>query len=264
MKPFFSIVTVCLNAGNTLKQTVDSVLMQSFSDFELLIKDGVSIDGSFERVPNNEKILKIQKNDYGIYDAMNQALDLVSGQYILFLNAGDFFYDSDILSSFHNCIINNNFPALVYCDYKTTDAGEFVQSPWKLSSFFLFRTMLCHQVCMVKREFYIKLGYFDTSLKVDADYDFLLRLLVMNKSSYKHIKKLGIISTSKGFSFQNSELAQKEVRVIRKKYFPNKYLVYNSLLALTLPAFRKKIANKSGSLSVIYHRLVNIFNRLFF
>lgn len=263
MDPFFSIVTVCLNAHNSLNQTIDSVLIQCFTDFELIIKDGLSNDGSFEKVPNAKNILKIQKKDSGIYDAMNQALEHVNGQYVLFLNAGDFFYANTILGSFYDAIINNNFPALVYCDYTTTGLGIYVQSPPKLTNFFLFRTMLCHQVCMVKREFYDLVGHFDTSLEVEADYDFLLRLLLLNKVSYKHIQMIGIISTSNGFSFQNRELAKIEAEMIRKKYFSNKYLLYNSLLALTFPSLRIKILNKNNLISKFYQLLVNLFNRLF-
>ena len=93
---------------------------------------------------------------------------------------------------------------------------------------------------MVKREFYDNLGYFDTSLRVDADYDFYYRLLIINNIRYEHIQKLGIISTSKGFSFQNRELAKKEAKLIRKKYFSNMYLVYNSFACTNTPLFKRK------------------------
>ncbi len=263
IKPFFSIITVCLNAGEALQKTILSILKQDFKDFNIIVKDGFSHDHSFEKVPNDEKILKIEKKDSGIYDAMNQALDYANGNYVLFLNAGDFFYDKSVLSSYYDGIINNNFPTLIYSDYKTTDLEAYVQSPKRLTKFFLFRTMLCHQVCMVKRDFYDLIGYFDTSLRVEADYDFLLRLIIIEKVSYKHIQRLGIISTSKGFSFQNSDLAKREIRSIRKKYFPKEYGLYNFLLALTLPVFREKLVNKSGLLSKIYQRLINVFNRFF-
>ena len=261
--PFFSIITICLNAGDCLLQTIDSVLMQCFTDFEIIVKDGFSNDGSFEKVPDNEKVWKVQKKDSGIYDAMNQALAHTNGQYVLFLNAGDFFYDSSVLGSFYEAIINNNTPGLIYCDYKTTGLGEYVQSPPKLSKFFLFRTMLCHQVCMIKQEFYDSIGAFDTTFKVDADYDFLLRLLIIKKARYKHIQMLGIIYTSNGFSAQNRVLAKEEVKIIRKKYFQNEYLIYNLLLILTLPSFRNKIANSSGLAPKFYQKLVNVFNHQF-
>lgn len=261
--PIFSIVTVCLNAGDNLLQTVNSVLMQDFTAFEIIVKDGISKDGFFEKVPDDVRILKVQKEDTGIYDAMNQALEYANGQYVLFLNAGDFFYDSSVLESFYEAIISNNFPGLVYCDYKTTGLGEYVQSPSKLTNFFLFRTMLCHQVCMIKREFYDSLGKFDTTFRVDADYDFLLRLLIVQKASCIHIQKLGIIYTSNGFSTQNRVLAKEEVRKIRKKYFQKKYFTYNLLLALTLPSLRNKIANSSGLAPRLYQKLVNFFNHQF-
>jgi len=261
--PIFSIITVCLNAGDGLRLTIDSVLKQNFTDFEIIVKDGLSEDGSIENLPNDDKILKIQKKDTGIYDAMNQALKYANGQYVLFLNTGDFLYDNSILGSFFETILNNNFPGLIYCDYKTTGLGVYVQSPPKLTNFFLFRTMLCHQVCMIKRELYDYLGPFDTTFKVDADYDFLLRLLIEIKAKYVHIQKLGIISTSNGFSFQNKDLAKKEVKLIRRKYFPKTYLIYNAFLALTLPSFREKLANHPGVISKFYQRLVNVINHSF-
>ena len=261
MTPFFSIITVCLNASESLLQTIDSVLMQKFIDFEIIIKDGGSTDGFFEKVPDDKRILKVQQKDTGIYEAMNQALEYANGQYALFLNAGDFFYDSSILGSFYEAIINNKTPGLIYCDYKTTGIGEYVQSPPKLTNFFLFRTMLCHQVCIIKREFYESLGYFDTTFRVDADYDFLLRLLIVQKAKYLHISMLGIISTSNGFSFQNKNLAKKEVEIIRKKYFKDKYSFYKTLLACTLPSLRGKLANRHGMISKFYQRSVNTYNR---
>lgn len=261
--PVFSIITVCLNAGDSLLDTIGSVLMQKFTDYNLIIKDGGSLDKSFDSIQDDIRIIKIQRNDNGIYDAMNQALEKATGQYVIFLNSGDLFYSNSVLGSFYDAIIYNNFPGLIYCDYTTTGLGEYVQSPNKLTNFFLFRTMLCHQVCVVKRNYYNSVGYFDTSLHVEGDYDFLLRLIILNKVRHIHIQMLGIISASGGFSFQNSELAKSEVRLIRKKYFSNTYFVYNFLLALTLPTLRQKILNRNNLVSKIYQRLVNSFNRIF-
>lgn len=261
--PYFSILTVCLNAGDRLLQTIDSVLMQDFINFEIIVKDGLSNDGFFEKVPDDRRILKVKKADTGIYDAMNQALEHANGQYVLFLNAGDYFYDGTVLNSYFNAIVTNNFPALVYSDYMTTGLSEYVQSPPKLTIFFLFRTTLCHQVCMIKREFYSSLGHFDTLLKVEGDYDFLLRLLILRKANYKHIQLLGIISTSGGFSCQNRELAKMEARIVRKRYFKKTYLAFLFLVALTFPSVRIKLVNQNSFISKLYQRLVNKFNRLF-
>ena len=261
--PFFTIITVCLNAGSELLQSVSSILNQKFDNFEIIVKDGGSTDSSLDLLPHDSRIKVINVIDKGIYYAMNQALEHANGQYVLFLNAGDYFYDSTVLNFYYNAIVTNNFPALVYSDYMTTGLGEYVQSPAKLTNFFLFRTTLCHQVCMIKREFYSSFGRFDTLLKVEGDYDFLLRLLILKKANYKHIQLLGIISTSGGFSFQNRELAKKEARIVRKKYFKKTYPVFLFLVALTFPSIRIKLVNQNSFISKIYQRLVNKFNRLF-
>lgn len=261
MKPFFTIVTVCLNAGDQLQKTISSVLKQNFQDYNIIVKDGVSTDGSFESLTNDKKIILVQRADQGIYDAMNQALECVTSKYVLFLNAGDFFIDNSVLQSYYDTILNNNYPDLVYCDYKTTKLNEYVLNPNALTHFFLFRTMLCHQVCMIKTDAYRNLGFFDTNYKVDADYDFLLRLIIDNKGTYKHFKQLGVLYTSGGFSAINRKMAKKEVESIRKNHFGNKCFIYKPILLLTLPSLRIKIANGSGCLSKIYLRIVNTINR---
>jgi len=259
---FFSIITVCLNSGDNLKNTVNSILTQENADFELIIKDGGSNDNSLDQIPLDNRIKLIISVDSGIYDAMNQALSYAAGEYILFLNSGDYFYDRFVLDSFYNSITNNDFPGLIYCDYTTTGLGEYVQSPLKLTKFFLFRTMLCHQVCMIKKELYDRIGNFNTDYRVDADYDFLLRLLLENKTSYHHIQTLGVISTSEGFSFQNNTLAKQEVLQIRKKYYRHTYLSYAFLLSLTFPSLREKLFRSTNLVSRLYQRFVNVINRL--
>lgn len=262
MQPFFSIVTVCLNAGYTLTHTIESALNQKYQDFEIIVKDGFSTDGSFEKVPEDNRIIKIQNEDAGIYDAMNQALNYAKGRYLLFLNADDIFYDDTVLQTFYYAIVGNDYPHLVYCDYMTTDLGVYVQNPTKLTNFFLFRTTLCHQVCMIQRENYDNLKGFDSNLKVFADWDFLIRLSKLDCFTYKHIQLLGIVYSSGGFSFQNRKLANKEIKIVRKKNFFDSYYVYYFFLLLTMPGLRNKVASGNGFASKFYQRVVNFYKRI--
>lgn len=255
--PFFTIITVCLNAGNGLIRTINSILNQKFDDLEIIIKDGGSTDSSIRLLQNDSRIKIICTEDSGIYDAMNQALSSVSGKYVLFLNAADFFVDDEILTSFHDAIITNNYPGLVYCDYTTTGLGSYISSPSKLTKFFLFRTMLCHQVCMINSTYYKKSGSFNTNIIVLSDYDFLLRLVLKEDVTYYHIKKLGIIYSSGGFSYQNRIIAKKELLNLRKKYFKDKYLLFSFIYTLTFPIIRNKIASGSGFMAKSYHNFVN-------
>lgn len=94
----FTIVVVCYNAGEKLKETVTSILDQSMTDYEVVIKDGMSTDGSIEALETlvtergaRERVKIIREKDQGIYDAMNAAIRHASGEYYLFLNCGDLF-----------------------------------------------------------------------------------------------------------------------------------------------------------------------------
>ena len=92
---FLSIIVVSLNSGERLKRTIDSIMGQTFTDYEVIIKDGGSTDGSLaflERenlLYENSSITLVQKSDAGIYDAMNQAVTFAKGRYIQFLNCGN-------------------------------------------------------------------------------------------------------------------------------------------------------------------------------
>ena len=87
----FSILVVCLNPGAKLAETVESIRKQEYRDYEIIVKDGGSKDGSVGLLPADEKIRLIEKKDTGIYDAMNQAVSEAAGEYVLFLNCGDLF-----------------------------------------------------------------------------------------------------------------------------------------------------------------------------
>lgn len=267
MTPLFSIVTVCLNAGQELKSTVESLHEQSCCDYEHIVKDGGSIDGCNKFILNNDQYTKVKYHsepDGGIYDAMNQALKYCTGKYILFLNAGDVFYDNMVLEQIYGIANPDNSPDLIYSDYTTTQLLQHVKSPAKLTDSYLYRTMLCHQVCFIKRELYFALGEFDTGYQVVADYDFLLKLIVDNRATYKYVPLVSVVSLSGGYSSHNHQVAMNEVQLLRGKYFPGfigRY--YSFLYALTLPKVRIFIMRRSDMymLRRIYTYLANIYNK---
>ena len=107
MQPFFSVIVVCLNPGEKLKSTLESIRKQTFQDYEVVIKDGFSTDGSLNCIEqvfakaqtkdDGPKVYLIQEKDTGIYDAMNQAAVKVKGKYVYYLNCGDLFYVDTVL-----------------------------------------------------------------------------------------------------------------------------------------------------------------------
>lgn len=124
----FSVVVVALNPGEKWRGTLQSIFAQKYNDFEIIYKDGRSRDGSWEALlaeyGADSRLRSFQEADKSIYDAMNQALDQVSGKYVLFLNCGDFFYDDRVLERTAEAIAKAGLPGETVADTKAGVSGE--------------------------------------------------------------------------------------------------------------------------------------------
>jgi len=266
--PLFSIITVTFNPGKALLETIDSIRNQKFNNYEHIIKDACSNDFSVMRYAqstNDYYPIVICKCDKGIYDAMNQALDYAKGEYILYLNAGDCFQDENVLEKISNKVLQKKDFGLIYGDYYSKPLSVFVKSPKRFIRFYLYHNTLCHQSCFISRKLIEKVGRFDISLKVLADYDLLLRLVIANDYSY-HYEELTVSSCmGGGFSSQpkNVHIALKEAVALRKRYFKKKerYL-YFLLRAMTFPSLRIKLMRSTRFIILkrAYIKAVNILN----
>ena len=95
--PKLSVIVPVYNTEKYLRECIDSILAQTFTDFEIVVKDGGSKDGSIEGMRRDERICLYTEPDKSIYDAMNQAVAHARGEFILFMNCGDLFYKEDVL-----------------------------------------------------------------------------------------------------------------------------------------------------------------------
>ncbi len=177
--PFFSIIVVCLNPGGKLKDTLDSIERQTFHDFEVIIKDGGSSDGSLaygEKMANawngEERSLRIvRKKDLGIYDAMNQASKEAAGRFVYFLNCGDLFYTSEVLANMCSFIEKEKTQqGIYYGDIYERKTGQRVSSNPHIDAFACYRNVPCHQACFYSKEILDRHG-FDIKYRVRADYE---------------------------------------------------------------------------------------------
>ncbi len=258
----FSIITVCLNAGNDLHDTVRSVLEQDYDNFEIIVKDGNSSDGSVEKLPENNHHLQItRKADTGIYDAMNQGIDLATGDYLIFLNAGDKFPDKHSLTKMAECMKKSDV-SLYYgrCYNETLKVNS--NSPKNLTPFFCYRSMICHQAMIFERE-YLQQKKFDCHYKVSADKEILMYTVVKEKLNTEYIPV--IVANYKGSGFSESENNRKrivsEIKQLQKQYFtPVQRFVYRFRIALTLPHIRKKIV-RNPKLVRKYKKFVGMLYR---
>lgn len=150
--------------------TINSILGQTFVDFEIIVKDGGSKDGAVEKLLAEEKVKQavseeklkvITKSDRNVYDGMNQALDICRGEYVLFLNCGDKFHDEKILAKVSEEIDRRKEnmgekPVIYYGNTYCMRTGVVVHSAPEITGFTCFRNIPCHQSCFYDRKLFQK------------------------------------------------------------------------------------------------------------
>ena len=184
----FSIVTVTYNAAPLLERTIESVLGQAFPDSEYIIIDGGSNDGTLEIISNYSHRLKywISEKDSGIYNAMNKAIQQCSGEWVIFMNAGDTFSSNDILARIQpHCTGDTD---IIYGDrFRISTTGEKTyQKAGRLEDSHL-REVIFHQSCLIRTNL-LKERPYDESYKLAADYEFILHSI----NEHRKFKYTGI------------------------------------------------------------------------
>lgn len=178
-----SVITVSYNSFDTIRDTLESVKLQSYNDIEYIVIDGGSTDGTLEVIRKYDAIVNIIKSepDSGIYDAMNKGLSVATGEIIGFLNSDDFFADKDVLKRIAKAFTENSVDAC-YGDllYLTHDAKRIVRY-WKSREFkigdFALGWSPPHPTFYIRRALLKKMGDFDRSYKLSADAEFMMRYL---------------------------------------------------------------------------------------
>lgn len=287
----FSIITASFKPGGKLIQTVGNILNQTFDDYEVIIKDGGSNDGSVEemmKVPRikaaveSGKVMVHVQEDKNVYDGMNQAISLSKGDYLLFLNCGDLFHDTQVLEhvaaqitkshekqskveeiGLEECIegrkSRNDSPIVYYGNTFCSRTGAMVHSAPSITGFTCYRNIPCHQSCFYDRRLLDEKQY-DISLRVRADYDHFLWCFYVKKASFRYMDI--IISDYEGGGIsevkENRRLDQEEHELVTKRYMSaGELLKYKTIMLLTLAPLRRKLAEDSA-LSGLYHRLKSI------
>ena len=186
-------VTITYQAVKVLQRTLDSVLHQDYSEITHLIIDGASTDGTLEMVNdyiersnaanNGHKVLLMSEPDNGIYDAMNKGLRSIDGDYVCFLNAGDFLPAPDIASRIISAVENSPLPSVLYGDTDIVDSeGNFLHhrrlSPPEHLTWKSFRQgmLVCHQAFYARTDFAIATP-FDQQYRYSADVDWCIRVM---------------------------------------------------------------------------------------
>ena len=240
-----SIITVVYNNKDTISDTIESVLNQTYQDIEYIVIDGLSSDGTLDVINRYEKRISkvVSEEDSGIYDAMNKGISISAGEVIGFINADDMLHSSQCIEKIMH-LFNDGFD-VVYGDkiYVDRNDSSKLLRYWKAGSFdknkYRYGWMTPHLSTYIKREVYEKHGGFDTRFKIAADYELMLRFLYKNNLKVKYLPEViakmraGGVSNS---SFLNIIISNYEVykswRVNDLKIWP--------LIIITKPASKIK------------------------
>ena len=187
--PLITIIIATYNDFINIQQTLDSIKNQKYKNTEVIVIDGNSDDGTVDILSENSEIIAqwLSEEDLGIYDAWNKALGLSSGDWIMFLGAGDCL-NSNALESYIFCINSNNNSVNfvssrgVIIDSKGKHMREFGKSLDKKS--FLKYMTICHPSSLHHKSLFEINGYYDVSYKLSADYEFLIRSLDSIRSRF--------------------------------------------------------------------------------
>lgn len=179
-----SIVTVTYNSEKTLRDTLESVLKQTYAEYEHIIVDGLSKDNTMQIVKEYEakyqgRLRYISEKDTGLYDAMNKGIKMATGDVIGLLNSDDILASSHVLETiaktFAKTECDGTYANLIFMDEETMSKPRRI---WKSPKGKIERGWHpAHPTLYLKREVYEKIGNFHTKFRICADYDFMLRLL---------------------------------------------------------------------------------------
>jgi glycosyltransferase involved in cell wall biosynthesis len=202
-----SIITVCYNSSQTIHTAIESVLSQNYPEVEYIIVDGKSTDNTVEIIKQySTRITEwISEPDKGIYDAMNKAIQMATGDVVGILNSDDFYFDSTVISTvmdvFKTQSVDAVFGDLIFVDTNNLSrvVRKYSSKGWTPKKF-AYGFMPAHPTFFVKRTFYKEIGLFKTNYPIGSDYELLIRFLYTHKIKYQYINKVMVTMRTGGAS----------------------------------------------------------------
>ena len=249
-----SIITVSYNSVETINDTINSVLSQTYKNIEYIIIDGSSVDGTIELVQSfGKRISKfISQPDDGIYEAINKGINIASGDIIGILNSDDFFCDNLVIEKIVNSFLKTDIDAVIgdvqFVDpEKTSKIVRYYSSRHFNPRKFKYGFMPAHPSFYVKKELFERFGFYKTDYKIAADYELLIRFLYINKIRYKYIEMPFVSMRTGGVSnksfYSNIILNKEIVRACKENGINTNYiLVYSKYFSKMFELIGRKIS----------------------
>lgn len=223
-----TVVTVCLNAANHIVDCVKSVADQTYHDIEHIVIDGGSRDATVDLARANARpgAVVLSGPDDGLYDAMNKGIALASGEFIALLNADDRYNGPDVIERVVGAFRTEDCDAVIgdveffAADEPTRvvrryDSGRF--RPERIG----FGVMPAHPATILTAEAYSRVGFYDKSYSIAADYDFIARAFVTHRLSYTYLPEVFVRMTAGGLSnrsFRSAQTISREMLAACRKH----------------------------------------------
>jgi glycosyltransferase involved in cell wall biosynthesis len=249
--PEISIITVTFNSQSTISDTINSILNQSYPNIEYIIVDGGSTDGTVDIIKSyGSRISKfISESDKGIYDAINKGIQISTGDIIGILNSDDFFYDDNVIQKIADAFDDPDLDA-VYGDVIFVDKNNLSKITRYYSSEnfkpdrFRFGFMPAHPGFFCRKELFEKFGYYKVDYKIGADFELLLRFMLINKIMCKYLDIITTVMRTGGASNRsfrsNLALNNEILRACRENGVTTNYLFIYSKYFLKIFEFLGK------------------------
>lgn len=224
----FSIITINYNNREGLSRTIESVVCQKNTDYEFIIIDGGSTDGSVDVIKENESQISywISEKDKGVYNAMNKGVGQAHGEYCVFMNSGDCFHSPDVLD------IINRYQGDIICGKVLKGNAKSPSGPRKsaITLVDLIRGSLPHQAMFIKRELLLKHPY-DEKYRILSDWKFSIETIVFNNCSFCSVDVIVADYDTSGISTNSNGLLPKERELILQEMLPPRIITDYQRLA---------------------------------
>lgn len=250
--PKLSIITINLNNCAGLQKTMASVFDQTFTDYEYLVIDGGSKDGSIDEIKKhqNKLVYWISEKDKGIYPAMNKGIQQAKGEYLLFLNSGDYLVNNEVITQLMAASEGRD---IVYGVMVVDDNGKLYNKdyPERLSFSYFLKDTLPHSCSLIKQRLFIEFGLFNESLRTTSDWAFFLNMICKYNATYKRVPVPFAVFNMDGISSQkeNWEWILNDKKDVLKKNYSAFLDDYKRLddCELKLNEYRQQLINIENS-----------------
>ena len=214
-----SVITINYNNADGLRRTIESIVCQTFHDYEFVVIDGGSIDGSVDVIKENASKIDywVSEPDGGIYPAMNKGVKAAHGEYCIFMNSGDEFYSKDVIEN----VVKQGLREDIVCGDICFGESNISPNPDMVTMRTFYKHTLYHQASFIKTQLLREHPY-DETMRSAADWKFFMHELVYRNASYRHISIVIAHFEGGGISITNSEISRKEVRAELEKCLPER------------------------------------------